>query len=66
VVAIIDSMTRGERDNHMIINGAGAAHCAGQRHQRAGSQPVLKQYAQARNDDEGFPAGIFDGKKLVR
>src|SRR2546423_111682 len=64
VVAIIDSMTPHERDNHMIINGSRRRRIA------KGSGPsvqevnqLLKQYAQARKMMKSFSGGLM-GKKL--
>ena len=65
VVAIIDSMTRRERDNHMIINGARRRRIA--RGSGTSVQEVnqlLKQYAQARKMMKGFSGAGMLGKKL--
>ena len=64
VVAIIDSMTPHERDNHMIINGSRRRRIA--RGSGTSVQEVnqlLKQYAQARKMMKSFSGG-FLGKKL--
>jgi len=65
IVAIIDSMTRQERDNHMIINGARRRRIAkgsGTSVQEVNS--LLKQYAQARKMMKSFSTGSFMGKRL--
>src|SRR5688572_30768091 len=65
VVAIIDSMTKRERDNHMIINGARRRRIA--RGSGTSVQEVnqlLKQYAQARKMMKGFSGAGMLGKKL--
>jgi signal recognition particle subunit SRP54 len=65
VVAIIDSMTRNERHNHMIINGARRRRIA--RGSGTSVQEVnqlLKQYAQARKMMKTFSGGLLGGKKL--
>ncbi len=64
VVAIIDSMTAKERNNHMLINGARRRRIAG----GSGTSvqevnQLLKQYAQARKMMKSFTGG-FLGKKL--
>ncbi len=64
VVAIIDSMTPKERDNHMIINGSRRRRIAmgsGTTVQEVNS--LLKQYSQARKMMKSFSGG-FLGKKL--
>jgi signal recognition particle subunit SRP54 len=64
VVAIIDSMTPRERDNHMIINGSRRrriAHGSGTSVQEVNQ--LLKQYAQARKMMKTFSGGMM-GKKL--
>jgi signal recognition particle subunit SRP54 len=64
VVAIIDSMTPRERDNHMIINGSRRRRIA--RGSGTSVQEVnqlLKQYAQARKMMKGLSGG-FIGRKL--
>jgi signal recognition particle subunit SRP54 len=64
VVAIIDSMTPRERDNHMIINGSRRRRIA--RGSGTSVQEVnqlLKQYAQARKMMKTFSGG-FMGRKL--
>jgi signal recognition particle subunit SRP54 len=65
VVAIIDSMTRKERYNHMIINGARRRRIAkgsGTSVQEVNS--LLKQYAQARKMMKSISGGGFLGKRL--
>jgi len=65
VVAIIDSMTAHERDNHMIINGSRRRRIA--RGSGTSVQEVnqlLKQYAQARKMMKSFTGGGMLGKKL--
>ena len=53
VVAIIDSMTPRERDNHMIINGSRRRRIArGSGTSRAGSQPVVEAVRAGPQDDE--------------
>jgi signal recognition particle subunit SRP54 len=64
VVAIIDSMTPKERDNHMIINGSRRrriAKGAGRSVQEVNQ--LLKQYAQARKMMKSLSGG-FLGKKF--
>jgi signal recognition particle subunit SRP54 len=64
VVAIIDSMTHKERDNHMIINGSRRRRIA--RGSGTSVQEVnqlLKQYAQARKMMKSISGG-FIGRKL--
>ena len=64
VVAIIDSMTPRERDNHMIINGSRRrriAHGSGTSVQEVNQ--LLKQYAQARKMMKTFSGGLM-GRKL--
>lgn len=64
VVAIIDSMTRAERYNHMIINGNRRRRIA--RGSGTSVQEVnqlLKQYSQAKKMMKSFSGG-FLGKKL--
>src|SRR5438876_618403 len=66
VVAIIDSMTPRERDNHMIINGSRRRRIA--KGSGASVQEVnqlLKQYSQARKMMKSFSGGLM-GKKLGR
>src|SRR5580700_7266004 len=66
VVAIIDSMTPKERDNHMIINGSRRrriAKGAGTTVQEVNN--LLKQYAQARKMMKSLSGG-FMGKKMGR
>jgi signal recognition particle subunit SRP54 len=65
IVAIIDSMTEEERNNHMIINGARRRRIAkgsGTSVQEVNS--LLKQYAQARKMMKSFSTGSFMGKRL--
>jgi len=66
IVAIIDSMTARERDNHMIINGARRRRIAkgsGTSVQEVNS--LLKQYAQARKMMKSITGGGgFLGKRL--
>jgi signal recognition particle subunit SRP54 len=65
VVAIIDSMTRQERHNHMLINGARRRRIA--RGSGTSVQEVnalLKQYAQARKMMKTFSGGLLGGKKI--
>src|SRR5216684_959239 len=68
VVAIIDSMTAKERNNHMIINGARRRRIA--RGSGTSVQEVnnlLKQYAQARKMMKSFSGGGgFLGKRLAK
>ena len=68
LVAIIDSMTRRERANHMIINGARRRRIAkgsGTSVQEVNS--LLKQYAQARKMMKSFTGGGgFLGKRLSK
>src|SRR3984957_2239570 len=66
VVAIIDSMTPKERDNHMIINGSRRRRIA----KGAGTTVqevniLLKQYAQARKMMKSLSGGLM-GKKMGR
>jgi signal recognition particle subunit SRP54 len=65
IVAIIDSMTPKERDNHMIINGARRRRIAkgsGVTVQEVNT--LLKQYAQTRKMMKSFTGGGFLGKRL--
>jgi len=67
VVAIIDSMTPQERNNHMIINGARRRRIAkgsGTTVQEVNS--LLKQYAQARKMMKSITGGGFLGKRLAK
>jgi signal recognition particle subunit SRP54 len=64
VVAIIDSMTPKERENHMIINGSRRRRIA----QGSGTSvqevnQLLKQYGQAKKMMKSFSGGML-GKKL--
>ncbi|HYP04809.1 MAG TPA: signal recognition particle protein [Bryobacteraceae bacterium] len=66
VVAIIDSMTRQERHNHMLINGARRRRIA--RGSGTSVQEVnalLKQYAQARKMMKSFSGGLLGGKAKI-
>ncbi|MDE3166679.1 MAG: signal recognition particle protein Srp54, partial [Acidobacteriota bacterium] len=64
VVAIIDSMTPRERDNHMIINGSRRRRIAkGSGTSVQEVNQLLKQYAQAKKMMKSFSGG-FLGKKL--
>jgi signal recognition particle subunit SRP54 len=64
VVAIIDSMTRKERANHMLINGSRRRRIAkGSGTSVQEINQLLKQYAQARKMMKSFSGG-FLGKKL--
>jgi signal recognition particle subunit SRP54 len=64
VVAIIDSMTPAERDNHMIINGSRRRRIArGSGTSVQDVNQLLKQYTQARKMMKTFSGGML-GKKL--
>jgi signal recognition particle subunit SRP54 len=64
VVAIIDSMTPRERDNHMIINGSRRRRIAkGSGRSVQEVNQLLKQYTQARKMMKSFSGGMI-GKKL--
>src|SRR5450759_2300904 len=64
VVAIIDSMTYRERDNHMIINGSRRRRIAkGSGTSVQEVNQLLKQYGQAKKMMKTFSGG-FMGKKL--
>jgi signal recognition particle subunit SRP54 len=64
VVAIIDSMTPRERDNHMIINGSRRRRIAkGSGTSVQEVNQLLKQYSQARKMMKTFSGGLM-GKKL--
>ena len=64
VVAIIDSMTPKERDNHMIINGSRRRRIAkGSGTSVQDVNQLLKQYSQARKMMKGFSGGLL-GKKM--
>ncbi len=64
VVAIIDSMTPRERDNHMIINGSRRRRIAkGSGTSVQEVNQLLKQYSQARKMMKSFSGGMI-GKKL--
>ena len=59
VVAIIDSMTPHERDNHMIINGSRRRRIAkGSGTSVQEVNQLLKQYAQARKMMKIFSGGL--------
>jgi signal recognition particle subunit SRP54 len=67
IVAIIDSMTPQERNNHMIINGARRRRIA--KGSGATVQDVnnlLKQYAQTRKMMKSITGGGFLGKRLAK
>jgi signal recognition particle subunit SRP54 len=67
VVAIIDSMTPRERDNHMIINGSRRRRIAkGSGTSVQDVNQLLKQYAQARKMMKSFSGGGFLGKRLSK
>jgi signal recognition particle subunit SRP54 len=71
VVAIIDSMTPAERDNHMIINGSRRRRIAkGSGTSVQDVNNLLKQYTQARKMMKSFSGGLqgqgFLGKKLAK
>jgi signal recognition particle subunit SRP54 len=67
VVAIIDSMTPRERDNHMIINGARRRRIAkGSGTSVQEVNALLKQYAQARKMMKSITGGGFLGKRLAK
>jgi signal recognition particle subunit SRP54 len=64
VVAIVDSMTPKERNNHMIINGTRRRRIArGSGTTVQEVNQLLKQYAQARKMMKSFTGGML-GKKL--
>ncbi len=64
VVAIIDSMTPHERNNHMIINGSRRRRIAkGSGTSVQEVNQLLKQYTQARKMMKSFSGGLM-GKKL--
>jgi signal recognition particle subunit SRP54 len=65
LVAIVESMTTRERNNHMIINGARRRRIAkgsGTSVQEVNN--LLKQYAQMRKMMKSFTGGGFLGKRL--
>jgi signal recognition particle subunit SRP54 len=65
LVAIVDSMTGRERNNHMIINGARRRRIAkgsGTSVQEVNN--LLRQYAQMRKMMKSFTGGGFLGKRL--
>ncbi|HEX3747818.1 MAG TPA: signal recognition particle protein [Bryobacteraceae bacterium] len=64
VVAIIDSMTRKERDNHMLIHGSQRRRIAkGSGTSVQEVNQLLKQYAQARKMMKSLSGGLM-GRKL--
>jgi signal recognition particle subunit SRP54 len=64
VVAIIDSMTPRERNNHMIVNGSRRRRIAkGSGTSVQDVNQLLKQYAQAKKMMKTFSGGLM-GKKL--
>jgi signal recognition particle subunit SRP54 len=64
VVAIIDSMTPQERNNHMIVNGSRRRRIAkGSGTSVQEVNQLLKQYSQARKMMKSFSGGML-GKKL--
>jgi signal recognition particle subunit SRP54 len=64
VVAIIDSMTPRERDNHMIVNGSRRRRIAkGSGTSVQEVNQLLKQYAQAKKMMKSFSGG-FMGRKI--
>ena len=67
IVAIIDSMTPKERDNHMLINGARRRRIAkGSGTTVQDVNNLLKQYAQARKMMKTFTGGGFLGKRMAK
>jgi signal recognition particle subunit SRP54 len=65
LVAIVDSMTVRERNNHMLINGARRRRIAkgsGTSVQEVNN--LLRQYAQMRKMMKSFSGGGFLGKRL--
>ena len=69
IVAMIDSMTPKERDNHMIINGARRRRIAkGSGTSVQDINNLLKQYTQARKMMKSFSGGLGGmlGKKMAR
>src|ERR1700691_2369247 len=65
IVAIIDSMTPKERDNHMIINGRRRRRIArGSGTSVNEVNNLLKQYGQARKMMKSITGGGFLGKRL--
>ena len=71
VVAIIDSMTPKERDNHMLINGARRRRIAkGSGTSVNDVNNLLKQYAEARKMMKAFTGSLSGqgmlGKKLSK
>ncbi len=62
IVAIIDSMTAAERNNHMIINGARRRRIAkGSGTTVQDVNNLLKQYTQARTMMKRFQGGLTSG-----
>ena len=69
IVAMIDSMTPKERDNHMIINGGRRRRIAkGSGTSVQDINNLLKQYTQARKMMKSFSGGLGGmlGKKMAR
>jgi len=68
IVAIIDSMTAKERDNHMIINGARRRRIArGSGTKVEDVNNLLKQYTQARKMMKSLSGNMgFLGKKMAK
>ena len=65
VVAIVDSMTPKERDNHMIINGARRRRIAkGSGTSVQDVNNLLKQYSQAKKMMKTITGGGFMGKRM--
>jgi signal recognition particle subunit SRP54 len=65
LVAIVDSMTPRERNNHMIINGARRRRIAkGSGTSVQEVNTLLKQYAEMRKTMKQFTGGGFLGKRL--
>jgi signal recognition particle subunit SRP54 len=65
LVAIVDSMTEKERNNHMIINGARRRRIAkGSGTSVQDVNNLLKQYAQMRKMMKSFTGGGFLGRRL--
>lgn len=64
IVAIVDSMTPDERNNHMIINGSRRRRIAmGSGTTVQDVNQLLKQYTQARKMMKSFSGGLL-GKKM--
>ncbi|MEO8027604.1 MAG: signal recognition particle protein [Bryobacteraceae bacterium] len=63
IVAIIDSMTPKERNNHMLINGARRRRIAkGSGTSVQDVNSLLKQYSQAKKMMKSFTGGMLSGK----